>query len=87
MRWFNTAGYDKSILANASAFRSRVSRLDSPSCAPYAGATSAMHDFGFGPRRCKSFIHSAGLLMSIIDYIAADQIMVGVAGSSKKQIG
>ena len=24
--------------------------------------------------------------MSIIDYIAADQIMVGVAGSSKKQL-
>jgi 6-phosphogluconolactonase/glucosamine-6-phosphate isomerase/deaminase len=24
--------------------------------------------------------------MSIIDYLAADQIMVGVAGSSKKQV-
>ena len=86
MRWFTTAGYDKSILANASAFRSRDSRLDSPSCAPYTCATSALIDFGFGPGRCKIFIHPAGLFMSIIDYIAADQIMVGVAGSSKKQL-
>ena len=86
MRWFNTAGYDKSILANASASRSRDSRLDSPSCAPYTCAASASHGFGVGPERCKGFIHSAGLSMSIIDYIAADQIMVGVAGSSKKQL-
>ena len=86
MRWFNTAEYGKSILANASAFRSRDSRLDSPSCAPYICATLALRDFGFGPGRCKLFIHSAGLFMSIIDYIAADQIMVGVAGSSKKQL-
>ena len=86
MRWFNTAGYDKSILANASAFRSRDSRLDSPSCAPYTSAASALHDFGVGPRRCKGFIHSAGLSMSIIDYIAADQIMIGVACSIKKQL-
>ena len=42
--------------------------------------------FGFGPSRCIDSIHSAGLFMSIIDYLAADQIMVGVAGSSKKQL-
>ena len=42
--------------------------------------------FGFGSGRCTGFIHSTGLFMSIIDYLAADQIMVGVAGSSKKQL-
>lgn len=86
MRWFNIAGFGKSILASVLASKSRDSRLDSPSCAPYTCASSALHDFGVGPGRCKGFIHSAGLSMSIIDYIAADQIMVGVAGSSKKQL-
>ena len=33
-----------------------------------------------------NFFHSAGLFMPIIDRIAADQTMVDVAGSSKKQV-
>ena len=86
MRWFNTAGFGKSILANALAFRSRDSRLDSPLWTPYTCAASVMNDFGLGSGHYKGFIHSSGLFMSIIDYIAADQIMVGVAGSSKKQL-
>jgi nitrogen PTS system EIIA component len=86
MRWFNTAGFGKSILASASASRSRDSRLDSPSCTHYKSAALAMHGFGFGPERCKGCIHSTGLSMTIIDYLAADQIMVGVASSSKKQL-
>ena len=45
-----------------------------------------MHNFGLRREHCKGIIHTAGLFMSIIDYIAADQIMVGVAGSSKKQL-
>jgi nitrogen PTS system EIIA component len=45
-----------------------------------------MHGFGFGTGRCTGFIHSTGLFMSITDYLAANQIMVGVAGSSKKQV-
>ena len=45
-----------------------------------------MHGFGFEARRCTGFIHSTGLFMSIIDYLAAEQIMVGVASSSKKQL-
>ena len=45
-----------------------------------------MHNLGFEPKRRKGFIHSAGLYMSIIHYIAANQIMVGVTGSSKKQL-
>ena len=79
-------GSDKFILASALVSRSRVSKLDSSSCAPYTSAASAMHDFGFGPGHYSGFINSAGLFMSILDYIAADQIMVGVAGSSKKQL-
>ena len=42
--------------------------------------------FGFGPSRCIDSIHSAGLFMSIIDYLATGQIMVGVTGSSKKHL-
>ena len=45
-----------------------------------------MHDFGFGSVQCRGFVHSTGLFMSITDYLAADQIMVGVAGRSKKQL-
>jgi nitrogen PTS system EIIA component len=40
----------------------------------------------FGTGHCTDFIHSTGLLMSIIDFLAADQIMVGVGSSSKKQV-
>ena len=46
----------------------------------------AMLGFGVEAGRRTGFIHSTGLFMSIIDYLAADQIMVGVAGSSKKQV-
>ena len=86
MRWFNIAGFGKSILASALASKSRDSRLDSPSSTSYTCAASAMHCFGFEAGRCTGFIHSTGLFMSIIDYLTADQIMVGVAGSSKKQV-
>ena len=86
MRWFNTAGFGKSILASALASRSRDSRLDSPLCTPYTCAAWSPHDFGFGSVQCKDFVHSTGLFMSITDYLAADQIMVGVAGRSKKQL-
>ena len=44
-----------------------------------------MRSFGFGTRRCTGFIHPGGLLMSVIYYLTADQIMVCVAASSKKQ--
>ena len=86
MRWFNIAGFGKSTLASVLASRSRDSRLDSPSCTSYTCAALALHSFGSGTGRCTGFIHSTGLFMSIIDYLAADQIMVGVAGSSKKQL-
>jgi nitrogen PTS system EIIA component len=45
-----------------------------------------MHSFGSGIRRCTGFVHLTGFFMSIIDYFAAEQIMLGVAGSSKKQL-
>ncbi len=45
-----------------------------------------MHGFSFGTERGTGLIHSTGLFMSIIDYLAADQVMVGVVGSSKKQV-
>ena len=45
-----------------------------------------MHGFGFGTGRGTGFIHLTGLFMSIIDFLVADQIMVGVACSSKKQL-
>ena len=86
MRWFNIAGFGKSILASALASSSHDSRLDSPSCTPYICAALALYRFGFGSMRCTGSIHFTGLFMSIIDYLAADQIMVGVAGSSKKQV-
>ena len=41
---------------------------------------------GFRTGRCSGFIHYTGLFMSIIDYLATNQIMVGVACSSKKQL-
>ena len=41
-----------------------------------------MHGFGFGTGRGTGFIHSTGLFMSIIDHLAADQIMVDVVCSS-----
>ena len=85
MRWFSIAGFGKYILASVLASRSRNSRLDSRSCTSYTAAL-ATNGFRFGTGRCKSFIHSAGLFMFITDYLAADQIMVGVAGSSKKQL-
>jgi nitrogen PTS system EIIA component len=40
----------------------------------------------FGTWALSRFIHSTGLFMSILDYLAADRIMIGVAGSSKKQL-
>ena len=86
MRWFNTAGFGKSILASALASRSRDSRLDSPLCTPYTCAAWSPHGFGFGSVQCRGFVHSTGLFMSITDYLAADQIMVGVVGRSKKQL-
>ena len=86
MRWFNIAGFGKSILASVLASKSRDSRLDSPSCTPFDCAALAMHGFGFGTGRGTGFIHSTGLFMSIIDFLVADQIMVGVACSSKKQL-
>ena len=86
MRWFNIAGFGKSILASALASSSHDSRLDSPSCTPYNCAALALYRFGFGSMRCTGSIHFTGLFMSIIDYLAADQIMIGVAGSSKKQV-
>ena len=45
-----------------------------------------MHGFDFGTGRSTGFIHPTGLFMSIIDFLVADQIMVGVACSSKKQL-
>ena len=86
MRWFNIAGFGKSILASVLASKSRDSRLDSPSCTPFDCASLAMHGFGFGTGRGTGFIHPTGLFMSIIDFLVADQIMVGVACSSKKQL-
>ena len=86
MRWFNIAGFGKSILANALASKPRDSRLDSPSSTSYTCAALATHGIGLEAVRCTGFIHSTGLFMSIIDYLTADQVMVGVAGSSKKQV-
>jgi PTS system nitrogen regulatory IIA component len=86
MRWFNIAGFGKSILASALASKSRDSRLDSPLSTSYTCAALAIHGFGFQSGRCTGFIHSTGLFMSIIYYLTADQIMVGVASSSKKQV-
>ena len=86
MRWFNIAGFGKSILASVLASKSRDSRLDSPSCTPFDCAALAMHGFGCGTGRGTGFIHPTGLFMSIIDFLVADQIMVGVACSSKKQL-
>jgi nitrogen PTS system EIIA component len=79
-------GFDKSILASGLASKLIDSRLDSPSCTPYICAALAMRGFGFGTGCCKGYIHFTGLFMSIIDYLAADQIMVGVVCSSKKQL-
>ena len=45
-----------------------------------------MRGFGFGALRCTGFIRTSGLFISIINYLTADQIMVGVACSSKKQL-
>jgi hypothetical protein len=53
---------------------------------PFGCAACAMRGFDFGTVRSTDFINSTGCFMSILDYLAADQIMVGVAGSSKKQL-
>ena len=85
MRWFNIAGFGKSILASALASKTSFHGLTAHH-APPISAPPRHRVVLLSERRCMGHIHSTGLFMSIIDYLAADQIMVGVAGSSKKQV-
>ena len=86
MRWFSIAVCAKSILVSVLASKSRRSPLDSLSRTPYTCAALALLAVSIGARDVKARFISQVYFMSIIDYIAADQVMVGVVSSSKKQL-